>query len=970
MIKNKVVIVLGMHRSGTSALAGILKRLGVEFGEKLLPGDLGVNDKGFYEHIGIINIHEQIFKTIGYTWFDIRPMPEQWWMFDEIVIFKEALKDIIRNDFSGSTLWGIKDPRMCRLLPLWLQILTELDLEPLFVLCLRHPAEVAESLHNRDGFEPEGAHCLWLRYVLESEQYSRPYLRTVVCHSAFIVDWRQEVLGLSRHFNIKWPNEKENTYLQIDDFIEPELHHCKAHDPLPATSFANLSYRLFYLLKEGNFKACDKIRELLVEEINNHESTLEHINKVQSFHLANSDIKRSLEYKKRNYKEQLWPLDSHISKFKITIINFLNQLAAQIRRFIINISFYKSLLRIYAERSVFIIRQEGFIGLVRKYVYFVKRYWKRRSASKKLERFKINADKAISDLDEPLVSFVIPIYDRTDFLRVAINSALEQSVQVFEVILVTDGSPPATLAVVEEYASDPRVRIFNYPVNSGNAVRGRNKGILEARGRYIAFLDSDDIATPDRLEMCLPVLESKIADVVYGGWRAILDGSRVVDGLVHNQEVYSEDCDLSMLKQTCVPCQSTVMMRREMLLQHGFLKPRMQYREDHELWLRLAYHGAKFKSVPHLLTELRLHSGNNELNFKDNDSHWESLLAEEYRLSGPIPRKIGFLLVGLNISGGLAVILKHVSMLMELGHDAFVIDLGGCGDIAWFGNLAIPVYRMDQVNQYALGNIDLLFATHWTTVSWLEKIPAQRKLYFVQSDERLFYDDNSIKVQVADTYRKNYEYVVIAQWLADMLHDEFGKSATYVPNGLDRSLFYSGDPLEVKSSQRLRVLIEGPISEPIKGVTEAYTAVSELDCELWIVSYDGKPEKSWRYNRFFTNVKLAEMRGIYSSCDILLKMSHVESFAYPPLEAMACGCAVVLAEVNGGIEYACDGQNVLIVPEGDVVAARAAVEKLHTNLELRESLIQAGFETVKHWSWDASRESMISLVEEDINTSN
>lgn len=638
------------------------------------------------------------------------------------------------------------------------------------------------------------------------------------------------------------------------------------------------------------------------------------------------------------------------------------KLTSPARKLVFKSRIVKASFGVIKGRSVFVLRQEGWLGFSRRTFSFIARYLKRKLAAREVERFSASEDPLVLSEGAPIVSFIIPIYDRTDVLRSAIESALQQSLQVFEVILVTDGSPPETLAVVEEFRADPRVRIFSYPTSSGNAVRGRNKGILEARGRYIAFLDSDDIASSYRLEVCIPILEAGKADVVYGAWRAKLDGTREIDGLVNGQEVHSPDCDLAMLEKICVPCQSTVMVRRELLLRTGFLKPRMQYREDHELWARLAYHGAVFKSVPQVLTDLRLHSGNNELNFKGNDAHWEALFREEYRLPEPVPKKIGFLLAGLGISGGAAVVLKHISLLMDAGHDAFVIDLGGYGDISWFGNPAIRVFRIEEIATCGLDNIDLLFATFWTTVQWLEKIPARRKLYFVQSDERLFYESDEVKAQVANTYRCDYEYVAIAQWLVEMLRDEFGKSAALVPNGLDRQLFYPGEPLEERRADKLRVLIEGPISVPFKGMAEAYAAVSELDCDLWIVSTDGKPESGWRYNHFFEAVQQAEMRKIYSSCDVLLKMSRVESFAYPPLEAMACGCAVVLGEVRGGIEYALNEVNVLKVPMGDIAAARSAVLRLLGNRELRERLVMKGFETVKRWSWEAAHQSMLGLV--------
>ncbi|MDB1111873.1 glycosyltransferase [Pseudomonas extremaustralis] len=637
------------------------------------------------------------------------------------------------------------------------------------------------------------------------------------------------------------------------------------------------------------------------------------------------------------------------------------KITSPIRHLVVGRRLQLAYMRVLLNNSLFVLRQEGVVEFFRRAFSFLARRRQRKAAALMLERFNKDEGHAVGGTT-PLVSFVIPIYDRVDVLRMTVNSALAQTQQVFEVILITDGSPAHTLEVVEEFRDNPLVRIFKFPTSSGNAVRGRNKGILEAKGKYIAFLDSDDVAAPDRLEVCLPILESGV-DVVYGGWRALLDGTREIDGLVNGQEVYSPDCDLEMLEKICVPCQSTVMVRRDTLLRTGFLKHRMEYREDHELWLRLAYNGAKFKSIPHVLTDLRLHAGNNELNFKSNDSHWEALLKEEYRKKGPVPKKIAFLLAGLGISGGAAVVLKHVSLLIEEGHDAFVIDLGGHGDIDWFGNPAIRVYRIDAISECCIDNIDMLFATFWTTVEWLDKIPAKRNLYLVQSDERLFYEEQSIKDCVAETYSKNIEYVGIASWIVDFLRDEFGHPAIYLPNGIDIAIFYPDTPLEEKNPNRPRVLIEGPISVPFKGMTEAYAAVSELDCELWIVSSDGVPEPHWRYDRFFQKVKQEDMRRIYSSCDILLKMSKIESFAYPPLEAMACGCSVVIMDVNGGIEYAVDGENVLKVNKGDVLGARLAVKKLMDDSELRNSLNKSGFHTVKNWSWEPAKKILFELTE-------
>jgi glycosyltransferase involved in cell wall biosynthesis len=234
-----------------------------------------------------------------------------------------------------------------------------------------------------------------------------------------------------------------------------------------------------------------------------------------------------------------------------------------------------------------------------------------------------------------MVSVIIPIYDRTDILRASIRSILAQTYSSFEVLLITDGSPRETIAVVEEFRSDPRVRIFHFPDNSGNAVRGRNKGIQEAQGEFIAFHDSDDLAAPNRLELSVDTLRRFDVDAVHGSWRALLDGSRTIKGLRDGQVVRAEDFGINQLLRANYVCQSTVTVRRAALLDVGGVKPQMRYREDHELWLRLMHNGYFFKAIPEVLTNLRLHSGNNELNFKEQDPNWEQLMLKEYRRNQP-----------------------------------------------------------------------------------------------------------------------------------------------------------------------------------------------------------------------------------------------------------------------------------------------------------------------------------------------
>lgn len=548
---------------------------------------------------------------------------------------------------------------------------------------------------------------------------------------------------------------------------------------------------------------------------------------------------------------------------------------------------------------------------------------------------------------DPLVSVVIPIYDRTEVLKVSIESILNQNYKNIELILVCDGSPEATLKIVRSYETHPQVRIFCYKDNSGNAVRGRNKAIREANGKYLAFQDSDDIAEIDRIRTSVEFMERHNADVVYGGWRALLDGTRDIE-LENNQEVFSPDCDYDMLHKICVPCQSTVMVKLDALRKVGGLKPKMRYREDHELWLRLAYNDYKFKSIPKILTNLRLHANNLELSFKDNDGYWEELTLKEHKIIGRMKPKIGYVVAGTGISGGLSVICKHANELLTRGYDVLIISEDGNEEINWYPNQNVQVVPINQVPD----NLDIVIATYWTTAYTIQRIPAKKKYYFVQSDESKFFEVGSKEAKAAlDSYKLDYTYITMARWLQKWLKTTFNQESFYVPNGIDNKIIYKTEPLSPREG-KLRVLLEGPIDVPFKGMKEAFEVVQDLDCEVWCVSSSGKPHKDWKCDRFFEKVPFDKMKYIYSSCDVLLKMSSVESFCLPALEMMAVGGVCVLNKFTGIEEFCVNEYNALIVEKGDIAAARESIKMLIENQDLFQRLSNNALITAKEWGWD------------------
>jgi O-antigen biosynthesis protein len=316
--------------------------------------------------------------------------------------------------------------------------------------------------------------------------------------------------------------------------------------------------------------------------------------------------------------------------------------------------------------------------------------------------------------------------------------------------------------------------------------------------------------------------------------------------------------------------------------------------------------------------------------------------------------KIGYLIPSCSVSGGMAVICQHGNRLMQRGHSVVFLSTVDLQPMDWFPTQQVPVYKAEHWE----GELDIVVATGWSTAFWLTQVAARVKCYFVQSDETRFHPDDSKWQHLATlTYYLGVHYLTEARWIQKWLHENFGHDAALIPNGLDANIFHPTSPLQAKGS-RPRILLEGAIGLPYKGMREAFEVVKDIDAEVWCVSSYGVPEVGWKCDRFFEHVPMQDMKRIYSSCDILLKLSRVEGFFGPPMEMMACGGASVVGRVTGYDEYIKDGHNALVVDPLDISAARQAVQLLISNSQLRSRIIAAGIQTAGEWGWNSSIDSL------------
>lgn len=223
------VLVLGMHRSGTSALTRVLNLLGVELGDDLLPAASGNNETGFWEHQAVVDLHGELMESLGTAWDDPRALPADWQIAAATGDIRARLVDQMSADFGKRSLWGVKDPRMCRFVPLWTGIADDLGVAPAWVIMLRHPMEIVRSLHQRDGMSRGRAYLLWLRYTLEAERTTRGGRRAFVDYTALMADWQSVTRQLARDLEMPLTLDSSKAQAAIDAFLQPQLRHFAFH---------------------------------------------------------------------------------------------------------------------------------------------------------------------------------------------------------------------------------------------------------------------------------------------------------------------------------------------------------------------------------------------------------------------------------------------------------------------------------------------------------------------------------------------------------------------------------------------------------------------------------------------------------------------------------------------------------------------------------------------------------------------
>ncbi len=242
--KLPIVVILGMHRSGTSLIANFMHAIGVDLGQDLIPADQA-NEAGYWESRRIWQAHEKILKELNCSWRSPPvSLPANWWRKSSIQETKSGLVEFVRSECKKDKLWGFKDPRTAILLPLWREIFDELQLEPLYILSVRHPGSVAASLARRNRLALAHSQALWLRTNLEALSHTRSHLLGVVDYDRWFESGLEQARTVIESINLSQSISEELITNAVNDIIQPALRHHSSKQDLICSPIVAKFYSL------------------------------------------------------------------------------------------------------------------------------------------------------------------------------------------------------------------------------------------------------------------------------------------------------------------------------------------------------------------------------------------------------------------------------------------------------------------------------------------------------------------------------------------------------------------------------------------------------------------------------------------------------------------------------------------------------------------------------------------------------
>jgi glycosyltransferase involved in cell wall biosynthesis len=310
MKEREIIVVLGMHRSGTSAITRSLDLLGVELGDSLHPASAD-NPKGFWEDNECLQINEELlallnssYDRLAFTWNSFKDLPQ-------IKLLRLKAAQLIESRLMTTPgIWGFKDPRTCRLLSFWQEVFRTTNCKASYIIALRNPASIADSLESRNAIPAEKSYLLWLQHILPATLQTKGENRVIVDFDEFLDSPYKQLCRIATSIGLKLPSQDDPKVLElISDFLDRELRHSRyTHETLSIDARANKlvieTHRLLELSArdEANFDldSIDGQLQVVQQELKQFSPAFDYINLLederQQLWLSSADLQSQRAY--------------------------------------------------------------------------------------------------------------------------------------------------------------------------------------------------------------------------------------------------------------------------------------------------------------------------------------------------------------------------------------------------------------------------------------------------------------------------------------------------------------------------------------------------------------------------------------------------------------------------------------------------------------------------------------------------
>ena len=552
------LVVLGMHRSGTSAFTGILDLLGVYLGTKMLETQPD-NPKGFFENKYVVQANDCILETLNRSWDDPFPLPPNWLERFEGSQLLVDIRNFLRVDIIDNQLSALKDPRLSRLLPLWLPLFSAEAVAPHFAIVIRSPLEIADSLAHRNGFSTEKSLILWMQYMMDAERNTRFLPRGFVKFEALLINPRESVEGIFRSIGLKLPIFSDERSDELFEFLDRNLRHYQVSDEeLHARCLKCIAdyYRLLCRISEREIETAQDLKDM--------DELYRQFEASQSL-FYNADILQSkcpigAKHETAGHQAELKHIKEQFERDKIFreyryIANTDNLYKERRLQHDINQFVGSPPWRVYKKYQEIIekVLPEG--TLPRKALQRLKEMLfgitssDARSSDKNIAGETESTQKSGSEkrtviseviakktstpeigssweqiifpeIENPAVSIIIPVFNNWLFTYKCLQSVHQHNNGNYEVILVDNHSTDETPQLLSTMQG---IRVITNATNEV-FVNACNQAAGSARGNYLLFLNNDTEVTPGWLDAMLAPFSDASTGIV-GGKLIYPDGS-------------------------------------------------------------------------------------------------------------------------------------------------------------------------------------------------------------------------------------------------------------------------------------------------------------------------------------------------------------------------------------------------------------------------------------------------------------